>query len=105
LEGPADGLQISGGEPTLHPDLARMVRYAYDKPIAAVMINTNGIRLAKDPALLEALAPLRDRLEIYLQFDGLEDATAINLRGEALVETKLAALEALREHGIRATLV
>jgi hypothetical protein len=105
LEGAADVLQLSGGEPTLHPDLVRMVRYAYDKPIAAVMINTNGIRLAKDPALLEALAPLRDRLEIYLQFDGLENRTSLNLRGEELVETKLAALEALRQHDIRSTLV
>ena len=54
LEGVADVIQISGGEPTLHPDLVRMVRYAYDQPIQAVMINTNGIRLAKDRQLVEA---------------------------------------------------
>src|SRR3954462_4486633 len=53
LEGDADVLQISGGEPTLPPDLVRMVRYAYEQPIAAVMVNTNGVRLARDPALLE----------------------------------------------------
>jgi uncharacterized radical SAM superfamily Fe-S cluster-containing enzyme len=64
-----------------------MVRYAYDKPIQAVMINTNGIRLAHDPALLEALAPMRDRLEVYLQFDGFDDRTYNILRGEALLET------------------
>jgi uncharacterized radical SAM superfamily Fe-S cluster-containing enzyme len=46
LEGIADVLQISGGYPTLHPDLVRMVRYAYEQPIQAVMVNTNGIRLA-----------------------------------------------------------
>ena len=50
LEGVADVLQLSGGEPTLHPELVRMVRYAYEQPIQAVMINTNGIRLAHDPA-------------------------------------------------------
>src|SRR5919205_198669 len=71
LEGVADVLQLSGGEPTLHPDLVRMVRYAYEQPIQAVMINTNGIRLAKDRRLVEALAPMRDRLEVYLQLDGL----------------------------------
>src|SRR3989440_2603404 len=105
LEGVADVLQISGGEPTIHPGLLRMVRYAYDQPIAAVMINTNGIRLARDPRLAEALAPMRDRLEIYLQFDGLEDRTYRTLRGEDLVETKLAALEAIRRHDLRCTLV
>src|SRR3954466_2731594 len=67
LEGISDVLQLSGGEPTLHPELVRMVRYAYDSPIQVVMINTNGIRLARDPGLLEALAPMRDRLEVYLQ--------------------------------------
>src|SRR5438552_17447976 len=75
LEGFADVLQISGGEPTIHPDLLRMVRYAYEQPIAAVMLNTNGIRLARDPGLAAALAEMRDRLEIYLQFDGFEDQT------------------------------
>jgi uncharacterized radical SAM superfamily Fe-S cluster-containing enzyme len=105
LEGVADVLQLSGGEPTLHPDLVLMVRYAYEQPIQAVMINTNGIRLAHDRALLEQLAPMRDRLEIYLQFDGLEDAAYTQLRGEALLATKLAALEALQQHDLRCTLV
>ena len=73
LEGVADVLQLSGGEPTLHPDLVRMVRYAYEQPIQVVMINTNGIRLAHDPALVGRLAEMRDRLEIYLQFDGFDD--------------------------------
>jgi uncharacterized radical SAM superfamily Fe-S cluster-containing enzyme len=105
LEGIADVVQLSGGEPTLHPDLIRMVRYAYEQPIQAVMINTNGIRLARDPGLLEALAPMRDRLEIYLQFDGFDARTHVDLRGEELLETKLAAIEALRKHDIRCTLV
>jgi uncharacterized radical SAM superfamily Fe-S cluster-containing enzyme len=105
LEGVADVLQISGGEPTLHPDLLRMVRYACDQPIAAVMLNTNGVRLAHDPALVAELARLRERLEIYLQFDGFEPRTYQDLRGEQLLETKLAALDALQEYNLRCTLV
>lgn len=105
VEGVADVIQLSGGEPTLHPDLPRMVRYAYEQPIQAVMINTNGVRLAKDRRLAEALAPMRDRLEIYLQFDGFDPATHTTLRGEELLDVKLAALDVLAEFGIRATLV
>lgn len=105
LEGVADVLQISGGEPTLHPDLVRMVAYAYEQPIQAVMINTNGIRLGKDRELVEQLSAFRDRLEIYLQFDGFEAHTHAALRGDALLATKLAALDVLREFGIRSTLV
>ncbi len=105
LEGVADVLQLSGGEPTLHPELVRMVRYAYEQPIHAVMINTNGLRLAHDPALVEQLAAMRDRLEVYLQFDGFSQATHEVLRGEPLIESKLAALEVLRQHDVRCTLV
>ncbi len=105
LEGVADVIQLSGGEPTIHPDLVEMVRYAYDQPIQAVMINTNGIRLAKDRALLEALATMKDRLEIYLQFDGFDSKTHTALRGEELLEIKLKALENLAEYGLRCTLV
>src|SRR5207249_11411101 len=93
LEGVADVLQLSGGEPTLHPELVRMVRYAYEQPIQAVMVNTNGIRLAHDSRLVEELAAMRDRLEIYLQFDGLEERTYAALRGEELLQIKLRALE------------
>jgi uncharacterized radical SAM superfamily Fe-S cluster-containing enzyme len=105
LEGVADVLQISGGEPTLHPELVRMARYAYEQPIQAVMVNTNGIRLAHDPALVEQLAAMRDRLEIYLQFDGLSERTHERLRGEELLQAKLAALENLARHDLRCTLV
>jgi uncharacterized radical SAM superfamily Fe-S cluster-containing enzyme len=105
LEGVADVLQLSGGEPTLHPDIVRMVRHAYEQPIHAVMINTNGIRLAHDEDLVIQLAEMRDRLEVYLQFDGLEDRTYLGLRGEELLNTKLAAIAMLQKHDLRCTLV
>ncbi len=105
LEGVADVLQLSGGEPTLHPDIVRMVRYAYEQPIQAVMINTNGIRLARDSRLLDELGKFRDRLEIYLQFDGFSEATHQRLRGEPLAEVKEKALAAIELAGLRCTLV
>jgi uncharacterized radical SAM superfamily Fe-S cluster-containing enzyme len=105
LEGVADVLQLSGGEPTLHPDVVRMVRYAYEQPIQAVMVNTNGIRLAHDDGLVAELARMRDRLEVYLQFDGFDEHTSRALRGESLVETKLRTIEALARHDLRCTLV
>src|SRR4051794_2932190 len=69
------------------------------------MINTNGVRLAKDRRLAAELATMRDRLEGYLQFDGVEPRTHRALPGEDLLATKLAALDVLREFGIRCTLV
>lgn len=105
VEGRPEILQLSGGEPTVHPRFEEIFDYAMSRPIDYVMINTNGVRLGRDPRLIERLARHRDRLEIYLQFDGLHDGVYQSLRGERLLDAKLAALEALAAAGINSTLV
>jgi len=105
-EGQVEVVQLSGGEPTLHPQLLEAVEYALSQPIDYVMINTNGIRLAHDRALVESLATHRQRLEIYLQFDALEDRAMQQLRGQAgLLDIKLKALDNLEQAGLNVTLV
>lgn len=104
-EGKADVLQISGGEPTTHPQLLEIIEYALSQPIDYIMLNTNGIRLAKDQKLVDWLAGHRDRIEIYLQFDGTNDAVYESLRGEPLYETKLRALDQIGAAGLHVTLV
>lgn len=104
-EGQPEVLQLSGGEPTIHPQFDEVLRYACDAPIDIVMINTNGVRIAKDPRLLELLQSVGHRIEVYLQFDGFDDHGYRQLRGAALLETKLAAIERLMQAGIRTILV
>lgn len=98
-------LQLSGGEPTIHPNFLEILRYACEQPIDIVMINTNGVRIARDKAFVEELAKLRHRCEIYFQFDSFEEDSTVAIRGQSLVETKLKAIERLGEYGIRTTLV
>ncbi len=105
VEGQPEILQLSGGEPTIHPDFCEIFAYACAQPIDIVMINTNGIRIARDRRFVEQLAEWKHRAEIYLQFDGFEEQGSEVLRGESLVETKLRAIEVLGEFGIRTTLV
>lgn len=105
VEGRAEVCQLSGGEPTIHPQLEQILEYALSREIDYVMINTNGIRFAKNPALVELVARHKDRMEIYFQFDGLKDDVYRALRGEPLLEIKLAALDALQRAGIQVTLV
>lgn len=105
VEGRPEVLQLSGGEPTIHPEFDRILDYAVAQPIDIVMINTNGIRFAHDPAFVESVAKHRKRLEIYLQFDGFKDATYRSLRGEPLADVKRKAVAALGEAGLRTTLV
>ena len=104
-EGRPEVLQLSGGEPTIHPEFLEIFKYACNQPIDIVMINTNGVRLARDAAFLEAVAEWRHRAEIYLQFDSFQDAAYRQLRGESLLETKLRAIEALGAAGMRTILV
>lgn len=104
-EGRADVLQLSGGEPTTHPEFEAILDYALTQPIDYIMINTNGLRLAKDDRLVEKLQKHASRIEVYLQFDGTSDTTYEALRGEPLLETKLRALERIGEAGLHTTLV
>ena len=105
VEGRAEVLQISGGEPTIHPEFLRVLDYACSQPIDIVMINTNGIRLANDTIMLDRIAAQRGRAEVYMQFDGFSEKSSVTLRGESLVETKLKAIANLGERGIKTTLV
>ena len=46
-EGEPDLVQLSGGEPTLHPEFFAILDAARARPIRHVMINTNGLRIAQ----------------------------------------------------------
>jgi uncharacterized radical SAM superfamily Fe-S cluster-containing enzyme len=102
-EGRPEVVQISGGEPTIHPQIIDILAAAKERDIGDVMLNTNGLRLARDRAFVHELAPYRPI--IYLQFDGLEASTYETLRGRDLREIKRQALDHLAEEGLWAVLV
>lgn len=104
-EGRPEVLQLSGGEPTIHPEFNDILEYALAQPIDYIMINTNGLRFAKDDELITKIAQHKQRMEIYFQLDGFDEDTSIALRGESLVPQKLRALERLGEAGVHVTLV
>jgi uncharacterized radical SAM superfamily Fe-S cluster-containing enzyme len=103
--GPLDVLQISGGEPTIHPQLLEILDEVKQRPIDHVMVNTNGLELARRPELAAALAQRKPKLELYLQLDGLDEESHVALRGRALLEEKRAAIEAIIAHDLPTTLV
>jgi uncharacterized radical SAM superfamily Fe-S cluster-containing enzyme len=69
-EGEPEAVQLSGGEPSIHPEILEMLAAAKRREIPVVMLNTNGIRLARDPRFAPALAELG--VHVYLQFDGFD---------------------------------
>jgi len=100
-----DVVQISGGEPTLHPDFFRILDMARARPIQHLMVNTNGTRIATDREFARRLADYMPGFELYLQFDSLEERPLRELRGVDLRSQRQAALERLNELGISTTLV
>src|SRR6187397_1284949 len=94
-EGQPDLLQISGGEPTLHPQILDIIQAARRRPIRHVMLNTNGIRIAGDPDFIAALSEFRRAFEVYLQFDALSEQALRSIRGADLRRVRERALDAL----------
>ena len=104
-EGEADLMQLSGGEPTLHPQFFEILDAAKRRPIRHLMINTNGLRIAREPGFAERLAQYMPGFEVYLQFDSLRPEALRNLRGADLSKVRVQALEALERAGVPTTLV
>ncbi len=104
-EGEADVLQISGGEPTIHPDFFTILDAVRERPIRHLMINTNGLRIAQEPEFVKRLSQYKPGIEIYLQFDSLQNEVLKHLRGARLIDIHQAALEQLERYNISTTLV
>lgn len=102
--GQLDVLMLSGGEPTTHPELLELLRGALRRNVVRVLLNTNGVTLAHDGRLLSFLADHRDRLEVYLQFDGFREATHRHHRAADLREAKRRTIERLSASGVFMTL-
>lgn len=104
-EGNPDVVQISGGEPTIHPQFFEILDIAKTKPIRHLMVNTNGIRIANDPGFAERLATYMPDFEIYLQFDSFRPEVLKQLRGDDLTAVRQKALEKLNALNLSTTLV
>jgi uncharacterized radical SAM superfamily Fe-S cluster-containing enzyme len=104
-EGEPDVVQISGGEPTIHPDFFAILDMAKKTTIRHLMVNTNGIRIAQDEAFTARLAAYMPNFEVYLQFDSFERDALMRLRGADLRRVREQALERLNRHGLSTTLV
>lgn len=100
-------LQLSGGEPTLHPQFFELLSWARENPgIDYLLLNTNGVRIANDPAFSDELSRSFDYggLQLYLQFDGVQLEGQQFLRGADLRETRRRAIERCGEMNLPITL-
>lgn len=104
-EGEPDVVQLSGGEPTIHPDFFEILDYCKQQPIKHLMVNTNGIRIANDPGFAEKLATYMPDFEVYLQFDSFKKEVHESMRGKDLTQIREKAIQKLNELNLSTTLV
>ncbi|OGF65025.1 MAG: hypothetical protein A2Y62_14495 [Candidatus Fischerbacteria bacterium RBG_13_37_8] len=96
-------ITISGGEPTLHPDLLELIEAAQRPEIITISLSTNGRIFLQNEALLDKL--IKKNVFLSLQFDGFDEAAYRLMRGQEMLEEKLQILTLLEQHGASVSLV
>ncbi|MCC7373975.1 MAG: radical SAM protein [Verrucomicrobiales bacterium] len=106
-KGPIEILQLSGGEPTLHPRFFELLDWVAGHPkIQYLLLNTNGVRFAVDPSFVDQFRTrVRvGKMQVYLQFDGPQEAGQQALRGADLRGCREAAIQSCGRLGLPVTL-
>jgi len=99
----AELVTISGGEPTMHPEILKILKMTEERNISCVHLNTNGIRLMRDEGFTEKLSQFKN-LYINLQFDGFKPVTWLKTRGADLSQIKIKVLNLLEKYEIKTIL-
>jgi uncharacterized radical SAM superfamily Fe-S cluster-containing enzyme len=100
---PCRSVQFSGGEPTLHPDFPKILRAARNLGFTHLQVATNGSRFV-DPDYAK-LCEESGLHTLYLQFDGMSDEIYLKMRGQRLLDKKIAAVRSIEQTNMRLVLV
>jgi uncharacterized radical SAM superfamily Fe-S cluster-containing enzyme len=95
-------VNLSGGEPLLHPDLIDFLRVGQEEKVMQTTVSTNGLKLLTDQKLRAAF--IKYKAIVCLQFDGFEPLTWVRLRGKDLASAKLELIDMMEQEGISYTL-
>ena len=101
--GRVDLINLTGGEPTLHPDLPAILAECRRPEIGRITMNSNGLRLAEDPNLCRQLADLG--VYVILSFNTFDPGVSRRMHGRDLTAIKQQAVDNLATAGVRMTLL
>ncbi len=96
-------VNLTGGEPTMHPQFERIVELCHEEGIQRITVSTHGLRFLKDEGVLEKLARLDAR--VVLSFDSFDDDVNEAMLGGKLASGKRRVLDLLEKHGVATTLL
>ena len=93
-------IDLTGGEPTMHPHFKEIVMYAYDLGFR-INLSTNGLNLNNEE-LLSLLA--ETKIECHISLDATSEEVLSKIRGEGVYTALQNTFSTLRKHGIAYTL-
>jgi uncharacterized radical SAM superfamily Fe-S cluster-containing enzyme len=96
-------INLTGGEPTQHPQFERIVERCAEEGIHRITISTHGLRFLKEERLLERLAKIGAR--IVLSFDSFKPETNQHMLGGNFLDGKLRVLDLLEKYQVETTLL
>jgi len=96
-------INLTGGEPTRHPQLREIVKLCHEAGIHRVTISTHGLSFIHDESLLADLAALNAR--IVLSFNSFNEETNKKMIGANVYKAKMRVLEQLAKHKVDTTLI
>ncbi len=96
---PANAIQITGGEPTMHPQIVDVIKEAKEAGFDQIQLNTTGIKIGMEPDLAVKLRHAGTST-LYMSFDGVSKRANPKNHWEAPFT-----LDACRKAGISVVLV
>lgn len=105
VESTPDLIQVTGWEPSIHPEIIQILQYLKSGPTRHLMLNTNGIRISQDEEFVKELKNIGKGFEVYLQFDSLQAEALKKIRNGDMRDVRRKALEMLDKYNISTTLV
>jgi len=98
-----DLLDLTGGEPTLHPQLFEILERCTKRSFRRVGVNSNGMVLGRNRVFAEKIKALG--VQVILSLDTLDTEKSLRIHGKDLVRSKLDALAMLEELDIPTALL
>ncbi|OQW94487.1 MAG: hypothetical protein BWK79_05750 [Beggiatoa sp. IS2] len=96
-------INITGGEPSLHPNLFDIFAICRENGINRITMNTNGLKIASDRKFAEKLKECG--VQLVLSLDTLDSAKSKIIHGKDIVAKKRQALEIIEELQIPTTIL
>jgi 7,8-dihydro-6-hydroxymethylpterin dimethyltransferase len=96
-------LNLTGGEPTLHPALFEIIESCKNSGVERITINTNGLKIAHNRDF--AMQIKETGVQLVLSLDTLEAEKSLKIHGKDIVKEKLQALSILEELNIPTTIL